>query len=200
MLGEIVRVACSKRRSGTSLARDCEAVWVVWWIGQAPAALSGRKWQGSQPCQSATELVFPGPALWKMQGEAARRAGEASGHREEASSEGLGGYQLLTQTEPRRPAGQQLCWLSRKMVTVQICGDLGTIRPLVEGQPSTEFPLQTVSVPSNVNSYERWAISAGHEPRHVELFLTMAFRMVSSLRMQATKATFFALPAASSLW
>ena len=34
----------------------------------------------------------------------------------------------------------------------------------------------------------------------VELFLTMAFRMVSSLRMQATKATFFALPAASSLW
>ena len=39
------------------------------------------------------------------------------------------------------------------LVTVQICGDLGTIRPLVEGQPSTEFPLQTVSVPSNVNSY-----------------------------------------------
>ena len=40
-------------------------------------------------------------------------------------------------------------------VTVQTCGDLGTIRPLVEGQPSTEFPLQTVSVPSNVNSYNR---------------------------------------------
>ena len=38
-------------------------------------------------------------------------------------------------------------------VTVQQCGDLGTIRPLVEGQPSTESPLQTVSVPSNVNSY-----------------------------------------------
>ena len=43
----------------------------------------------------------------------------------------------------------------RPKVTVQICGDLGTIRPLVEGQPSTEFPLQTVSVPSNVNSYAR---------------------------------------------
>ena len=41
----------------------------------------------------------------------------------------------------------------RFAVTVQTCGDLGTIRPLVEGQPSTEFPLQTVSVPSNVNSY-----------------------------------------------
>ena len=43
------------------------------------------------------------------------------------------------------------------LVTVQTCGDLGTIRPLVEGQPSTEFPLQTVSVPSNVNSYSGWA-------------------------------------------
>ena len=38
-------------------------------------------------------------------------------------------------------------------VTVQTCGDLPTIRPIVEGQPSTVFPLQTVSVPSNVNSY-----------------------------------------------
>ena len=39
------------------------------------------------------------------------------------------------------------------MVTVQTCGDLPTIGPIVEGQPSTVFPLQTVSVPSNVNSY-----------------------------------------------
>ena len=62
-------------------------------------------------------------------------------------------------------------------------------------------PSRAVQRASNcVGCQERWAISAGHEPRHVELFLTMAFRMVSSLRMQATKATFFALPAASSLW
>ena len=38
-------------------------------------------------------------------------------------------------------------------VTVQTCGDLRDIRPLVEGQPSTAFPLQTAFVPSNVNSY-----------------------------------------------
>ena len=38
-------------------------------------------------------------------------------------------------------------------VTVQTCGDLRDIRPLVEGQPSTEFPLQTAFVPLNVNSY-----------------------------------------------
>ena len=71
--------------------------------GRAP---SGRKWQGSQSSEGATELGFPGPALWKMQSEAARRVGEPSGEGEEASSEGLGGYQLLTQTEPRGPAGQ----------------------------------------------------------------------------------------------
>ena len=53
-------------------------------------------------------------------------------------------------------------------VTVQTCGDLGTIRPLVEGQPSTVFPLQTVSVPSNVNSYGV----------HTEIDLTTASRDV----------------------
>ena len=79
---------------------------------QAP---SGRKWQGSQSSEGATELGFPGPALGKMQGEAARRVGEPSGQGEEPSSEGLGGHHLLAQTEPRGPAGQQLCWLSSRM-------------------------------------------------------------------------------------
>ena len=41
-----------------------------------------------------------------MQSEAARRAGEPSGEGEEASSEGLGGYQLLTQTDARGPSRQ----------------------------------------------------------------------------------------------
>ena len=62
-------------------------------------------------------------------------------------------------------------------------------------------PMRAVQRASNCGGcQERWAISAGHEPHHGELSLTMAFRMVSSLRMQATKATFFGLPAASSLW
>ena len=38
-------------------------------------------------------------------------------------------------------------------VTVQTWVDLPTIRPMVKGQPSTEFPLQPVSIPVNVNSY-----------------------------------------------
>ena len=54
----------------------------------------------------AAELVFPGPALGKMQGEPACRAGEPSGEREEAPPEGLGGGRRLSQTDARCPAGQ----------------------------------------------------------------------------------------------
>ena len=67
---------------------------------------SSRKWQGSQSSEGATGLGFPGPALGKMQGEAARRVGEPSGDRKEPPPQGLGGYDLRTQTEPRGPAGQ----------------------------------------------------------------------------------------------
>ena len=41
-----------------------------------------------------------------MQSEAARRAGEPSGRREEASPGGLGGNQLLAQTDARYLASQ----------------------------------------------------------------------------------------------
>ena len=67
---------------------------------------SGREWQGSQPGQSASELVFPRPMPWEMQYEAARRAGEPTGQGEEPSPEGLGGHDRLAQTEPGRPACQ----------------------------------------------------------------------------------------------
>ena len=67
---------------------------------------SGREWQGAQSGQGTIELGFPRPALWQMQGEAARRAGEPSGQGEEPPPQGLGGHQLLAQTDARRPAGQ----------------------------------------------------------------------------------------------
>ena len=41
-----------------------------------------------------------------MQGETACFTGDASGQGEEASSEGLGGHYLLTQTDVLCPAGQ----------------------------------------------------------------------------------------------
>ena len=80
--------------------------WIVWRMGQAPTAPSGRKWNGSQPCQGATELGFPRPALWQMEGEAACRAGEPPGQGEEPPPEGLGGHDLLTQADAGCPAGQ----------------------------------------------------------------------------------------------
>ena len=80
--------------------------WVDWRTGQTPAAPPGREWQSSKSGESATELVFPGPTLWQMQSEAGRRAGEASGEGEEASSQGFGGHHLLAQTDASCPACQ----------------------------------------------------------------------------------------------
>ena len=67
---------------------------------------SGKEWNRSQPGQGAAELGFPGPMLGQMQSKAAGRAGNPSRQTEEASSEGLGGHDLLTQTDPGCPAGQ----------------------------------------------------------------------------------------------
>ena len=72
----------SRSRSPAGLARGVGGRSVGWWVrvrsaGQLPP--SGRERQGAQPCQGATELVFPGPALGQMQSELACRAGEPSG-------------------------------------------------------------------------------------------------------------------------
>ena len=84
-----------KRRSGPDW-RELAGTFSWWgrWVsgGRAP---SGWEWNGLQPGQGATELGFPRPALWQMQSEAARRAGEPTGQGEEPSPEGLGGYHLL---------------------------------------------------------------------------------------------------------
>ena len=51
--------------------------WVGWWVsgGRAP---SGWEWNGSQSGQGAAELLLPGPAPGKMQGQSACRAGDPS--------------------------------------------------------------------------------------------------------------------------
>ena len=79
--------------------------WVGWRVS-GRGVPSGREWNGSQQGQGAAELLSPRPAIWKMQGQPACRAGEPSGQGEDPSSEGLGGHDLLTQADPRRPAGQ----------------------------------------------------------------------------------------------
>ena len=69
--------------------------WVGWRVsgGRAP---SGWEWNGSQSGQGAAELLLPEPALGKMQGQSACRAGDPSGQGKDPSSEGLGGHDLLS--------------------------------------------------------------------------------------------------------
>ena len=74
--------------------------------GRLPTKPSGGEREGAQPVEGATELGFPGPALGKVQGEAACRAGEPSGEGEEAAPQGLDRHDLLTEADARRPAGQ----------------------------------------------------------------------------------------------
>ena len=106
MAGGIRQAVSRKRPWRTELARVGDDVqWAGWRVGGRRPP-SGWEWQGSQSSEGATEPVFPGPALEQMQSEAARRTGEPSGHREEASSEGLGGHHRLTQTDARGPAGE----------------------------------------------------------------------------------------------
>ena len=64
-----------KRRSRTGSA-SLRGRWVGWQVsgGRAP---SGWEWNGSQSGQGAAELLLPGPAPGKMQGQSACRAGEA---------------------------------------------------------------------------------------------------------------------------
>ena len=88
------------------MARVGGEVQLAGWRVSGRQAPSGWEWQGSQSSEGATELGCPGPALGQMQGEAARRVGEPSGDGAEPSPEGLGGYDLLAQPEPRGPAGQ----------------------------------------------------------------------------------------------
>ena len=56
-------------------------------LGQWRTGAVGREWNGSQPGQGATELGFPRPMLGKMQGEAARRAGDPSHQSEDPPPE-----------------------------------------------------------------------------------------------------------------
>ncbi len=91
---------CTRRPGGRefgglgSVADSAVRLGVGW-----PAVGPGREWP-AQPRAS------PGPASGKMQSESARLAGKPSGHREEASPQGLGVHQLLAQTDACCPTGQ----------------------------------------------------------------------------------------------
>ena len=74
------------------------------WVSCRRVVRLGVEWLAAGPGRG--ELLLPGPALGKAQGEQACRAGEPSGQGEEPSPEGLGGHDLLTQADARCPTGQ----------------------------------------------------------------------------------------------
>ena len=85
-----------KRRSGTGLAR------VSGDVGLAGGSVAdGRRQAGrGMACSRARARLncsFQGPALGKMEGQSACRAGDSSGRGKDRSSEGLGGDDLLTE-------------------------------------------------------------------------------------------------------
>ena len=106
MAGVIRRVVGKECPSRTELVRVCGDVQLAGWRVSGGRAPSGGERQRSESSEGATELGFPGPTLGQMQGELARRAGEPSGDRKEAASQGLGGHHRLAQTDARGPACQ----------------------------------------------------------------------------------------------
>ena len=74
----------SRELSRTGVARVCGEV------GSVAGWQSGGEWNGSQSGHGASELGFPRPMLGKMQGKAARRAGDPSHQSEEPPPEGFG--------------------------------------------------------------------------------------------------------------
>ena len=95
--GERIR---SRELSQTGVARVCGEV------GAVAGWQSGGEWNGSQSGHGASELGFPRPMLGKMQGKAARRAGDPSHQSEEPPPEGFGGRDPFTQADAGCPAGQ----------------------------------------------------------------------------------------------
>ena len=91
--GERIR---SRELSRTGVARVCGEV------GSVAGWQSGGEWNGSQSGHGASELGFPRPMLGKMQGKAARRAGDPSHQSEEPPPEGFGGRDPFTQADAIR--------------------------------------------------------------------------------------------------
>ena len=122
-------------------------------VGGSPTVPSGREWNGSQPGQGAAELFSPRPAIRKMQGQPACRAGEPSGQGEEPPPEGLGGGYPLSQTDPRRPAGQ--------VVGHRLDGQPGAVGgEAARGEMVQPTPYLRSRMAFSISAWRRWSASS----------------------------------------
>ena len=147
-----------ERRSRTGMARVGGDVPLAGGRGSGRQVPSGRKWQGSQSSEGATELGFPRPALWQMQSEAARRVGEPSGEGEEPSPDGLGGYDLLTQPDAARSSGPGYAPAPAPPARPpSACSGLAAKRP--EGRWFNPTPYFRSRMAFSISAWRRWSAS-----------------------------------------
>ena len=109
--------------------------------------------QGAQSGQGTIELSFLRPALWQMQCEAARRAGDPSGQGEEPPPEGLGGHHLLAQTDARCPAGDVVGHHLYRQP-----GAVAAKRP--EGRWFNPTPCLRSRMAFSISAWRRWSASS----------------------------------------
>ena len=103
MSGVIRQAVGNECPSRTELVRvGGDVPWAGWRVGGLVTAVR----KGAQSGQGAIELILPGPALGQVKIQAAGRAGEPPGQGEETPPQGLGGDQLLTETDAGGPAVQ----------------------------------------------------------------------------------------------
>ncbi len=79
-------------------------------IYRPPWAGSGRERKNARSGQGTAELVLPGRALGKMQGDATGLAGDATSQGDEATPQGLGGCHWFTQPTPMRLVHRARLW------------------------------------------------------------------------------------------
>ena len=123
------------------------------WRVSSGRAQSGWEWNGSQSGQGATGLILPRPALGKMQGDPACRAGEPSGEGEEPPPEGLGGHDLLD--SPMRAVQQARLWA---ITWAASQAALAAKRP--EGRWFSPTPYLRSRIAFSISAWRRWSASS----------------------------------------
>ena len=122
-------------------------------VGGSPTVPSGREWNGSQPGQGAAELLSPRPAIRKMQGQPACRAGEPSGQGEEPPPEGLG--VAIRSPRPIRAVQRARLWA---IVWTAIQAPLAAKRP--EGRWFSPTPYLRSRMAFSISAWRRWSASS----------------------------------------
>ena len=139
----------SRDRGGASLRGSS----VVRWVGRSPTVPSGREWNGSQPGQGAAELLSPRPAIRKMQGQPACRAGEPSGQGEEPSP---GGSWWWLSALPDRSAPS-----SGQVVGHRLDGQPGAVGgEAARGEMVQPTPYLRSSMAFSISAWRRWSASS----------------------------------------